>query len=83
MRFTIEETGKNFSIAVIEKETRQDLLPAIEGLLNEHDNGVDINKLPIKNGRVVIKEQYIPDILECAYALLGDSDECYIMKRGI
>lgn len=83
MRFTIEETGKSFSIAVIEKATRQDLLPAVEGLLNEHDNGVDFGKLPIKGGRVVVKQKYVSEIIECAYALLGDSDDCYIVRRGV
>lgn len=83
MKFIVKETGKKISIAVIEKETGLDLLSAMEGLLNEHDNGVDIETLPSKAGRIVLEEKHIKDVHYAAEALLGDAGDCYLRTWGL
>lgn len=83
MKFIVKETGKKISIAVIEKETGLDLLSAMEGLLNEHDNGVDIETLPSKAGRIVLGEKHIKHVLYAAEALVGDAGDCYLRTWGL
>lgn len=83
MKFIVKETGKKVSIAVIEKETGLDLLSSMEGLLNEHDNGVDIKTIPSKTGRLVIEEKHIKDVLYAAEALIGDAGDCYLRTWGL
>ena len=83
MKFIVKETGKKVSIAVIEKETGLDLLSSMEGLLNEHDNGVDIKTIPSKAGRLVIEEKHIKDVLYAAEALIGDAGDCYLRTWGL
>lgn len=83
MKFIVKETGKKISIAIIEKETGLDLLSSMEGLLNEHDNGVDIKTIPSKTGRLVIEEKHIKDVLYAAEALIGDAGDCYLRTWGL
>ena len=82
MKFTIEETGKSVSIAVIMKDTKDDFLAGCEEVLEPGKYGHDLRDLPIKKGRVVIPEKEFIDVCLFADAVLGDQGDSYITYRG-
>lgn len=82
MKFTIEETGKLVSIAVIMKDTKDDFLRGCEEVLSPDKYDHDLRDLPIKKGRVVISEREFIDVCLFAEAILGDQNDSYITYRG-
>ena len=82
MKFTIEETGKPVSIAVIMKDTKDDFLVGCEEVLAPDKYDHDLGDLPIKKGRVVISEKEFIDVCLFAEAILGDQGDSYITYRG-
>lgn len=82
MKFTIEETGKLVSIAVIMKDTKNDFLRECEEVLAPDKYDHDLRDLPIKKGRAVIPEKEFIDVCLFAEAILGDQNDSYITYRG-
>lgn len=82
MKFTIEETRKNVSVAVIMKEDKTDILSELEEILDPSKYNYDVRKLPTKNGRIVIKEAAFIDVCLFAEAILGDQGDSYVTYRG-
>lgn len=82
MRFTIEETGKSVSLAIISKDTREDWLPGLEEVLDPSKYDHDVRDLPVKKGRTVIPEAEFIDVCLFAEAVLGDQGDSYISYRG-
>ena len=82
MKFTIGETGKLVSIAVIMKDTKDDFLVGCEEVLDPGKYDHDLRDLPIKKGRAVIPEKEFIDVCLFAEAVLGDQGDSYITYRG-
>lgn len=82
MKFTIEETGKFVSLAVVSKDTHEDWLPGLEEVLDPSKYDHDLRNLPIKKGRVVIPEMEFVDVCLFADTFLGDQSDSYLSYRG-
>ena len=82
MKFTIEETGKLVSIAVIMNDTKTDFLTECEEVLDPGKYDHDLRDLPVKKGRAVIPEKEFIDVCLFAEAVLGDQGDSYITYRG-
>lgn len=82
MKFTIKETGKPVSLAVIMKYDGHDYLQEAEELLDPCKFDHNIRGLPVKKGRIVIPEAEFLDICLYAEGFLGDQGDSYISYRG-
>lgn len=83
MKFTIKETGKPVSLAVIMTYDGHDWLQEAEEILEpgrfDHDN---LRDLPVRKGRIVISEAEFLSICQYAEGFLGDQGDSYISYRG-